>query len=69
MEFLPSDDSATSDFGEYWYKIERNGQEIKYTRYLRMNKGQFDKTRYDELYAFFEKISVMDNLKAVLVRN
>ncbi len=68
IEGVPANDGISSDFGEYWYKIEQNGKEIKYIRYFRMNKGQFDKSRYDEFYAFIEKISVMDNIKAVLVR-
>jgi transglutaminase-like putative cysteine protease len=67
VEGIPANDGIKSDFGEYWYKTEQTDKEIKYIRYLRMDKGQYDKSRYNDLYAFFEKISVMDNIKAVLV--
>ncbi len=68
LEGLPKNDGIKSDFGEYWYKTEQNGDKIIYIRYFRMNKGQYDKLRYEELYTFIEKISVMDKIKASLIK-
>ncbi len=66
---LPDNNTIKSDFGEYKYKVNHSGSDIYYIRFLKMNKGIYDKKRYQEFYDFFEQISMLDNAKAILVKN
>jgi len=69
IEGLPEDNKFTSDFGEYSSKVYSDGSQIWYYRFLKINKGTYHKNRYQEFCNFFDKISVCDNVKAVLVNN
>ena len=66
-EFLPENVSVTSRFGEYeaTYKVDAGA--LMYTRKLKMNKGQFPASSYQELIDFYRVVSKADNMKLVFM--
>lgn len=69
IESIPDNKQLISDFGDYRYEVSTNDNSIQYVRYMHLEKGTFNKTRYQDFYNFIEQISVMDELKAVLINN
>ena len=55
-----------SKFGTYELSVEEVEQAIKVRRYLKVNKGYFDKADYDLYRDFRSQIVKADNTKAVL---
>ena len=66
-EFVPENTSISSRFGEYEasYKIDQGN--LVYIRKLRMNKGRFPASSYQELLDFYRGISKADNTKMVFM--
>jgi len=66
-EFLPDDVQIKSMFGEYEasYKVEQG--KLVYTRKVRMNKGEFPASAYQELIDFYRGISKADHAKMVFM--
>jgi hypothetical protein len=68
IEEIPTKKEILSCFGEYKIYLESNDINIKYIRYLKINKGLYSKDLYKELISFFEDIINADNLKMILKR-
>lgn len=66
-EFLPEDVTITSRFGEYEAKYKVDAGRLVYTRKLKMNKGQFPASSYQELIDFYRGVSKADNMKMVFM--
>ena len=64
----PENVSFQSDFGEYREEVTIQGPTIQYIRYLKMNKGLYPASRYNDLSDFFDKIVKADGLRVVLKR-
>lgn len=66
-EFLPEDVTITSRFGEYEANYKVDAGRLVYTRKLKMNKGQFPASSYQELIDFYRGVSKADNMKMVFM--
>ena len=66
-EFLPQDVNITSRFGEYEASYKVDAGSLMYTRKLKMNKGQFPASSYQELIDFYRSVSKADNAKMVFM--
>ncbi len=66
-EFLPEEVNIESRFGEYHasFKVEQGN--LVYIRRVRMNKGEFPATSYDELIDFYRGMNKADNIKMVFM--
>lgn len=66
-EFVPQDVQLKSVFGEYEasYKIDQGT--LLYTRKVKMNKGEFPPSSYQDLVNFYRSISKADNTKMVFM--
>ena len=66
-EFIPEDVQIKSVFGEYQtsYKVDQGT--LVYTRKMKMNKGEFPPSAYQELIDFYRGISKADNTKMVFI--
>lgn len=66
-EFLPQDVTLTSRFGEYNATYTVDAGTLTYTRKLKMKKGTFPASSYQELLDFYRGISKADNMKMVFM--
>lgn len=66
IDALPEKIMINSKFGTYELSVEEVEQAIKVRRYLKVNKGYFDKADYDLYRDFRSQIVKADNTKAVL---
>ena len=66
-EFVPEDVRFKSSFGEYEASFEMSEGKLVYIRKLKMNKGVFAPTAYQELIDFYRNIGKADNTKMVLM--
>lgn len=66
-EFVPQDVQLKSIFGEYEasYKIDQGT--LLYTRKVKINKGEFPPSSYQDLVNFYRSISKADNTKMVFM--
>ncbi|MCK9204496.1 MAG: hypothetical protein M0P58_08710 [Bacteroidales bacterium] len=58
--------SITSKFGAYHAASTIQGQTIRYTRCLMINKGKYSKDAYKDFLEFFEKVANADSKKIAL---
>ncbi|MBU8892014.1 MAG: DUF3857 domain-containing protein [Bacteroidales bacterium] len=66
IEYLPEDIQLTSSFGEYIVKIESIENKILYIRELKIFKGIYPASEYNNFYSFLSNISKSDKIKCVL---
>jgi hypothetical protein len=66
-EFIPNDVAIKSVFGEYeaTYKVEQDT--LVYIRKVKMNKGSFPPSSYQDFIDFYRSISKADNTKMVFM--
>lgn len=64
----PDDSNITSEFGHYKLNFVKNGEEIKVTRKIQINKGTYSKEKYNDYVAFRKKIINMDNSKILITK-
>jgi len=65
---VPQPIEITSQFGHYKAEISVNGNEVKYKREVRYNKGIYPVAQYQQLLDFYKGISTADNTKLALKR-
>ncbi len=63
IESVPAEIKAESRFGVYTLQPVASGNKIVCIRTLKMNKGQFPPSTYNELIDFYKKIASADNAK------
>jgi len=63
---VPESVNISSKFGHYWSKVNINNKQIIYVRNLKINKGEYLKESYPELFEFIEKITIADRKKISL---
>lgn len=66
-EFVPQNVSISSRFGEYEASYQIDAGKLVYTRKLKMNKGRFPASSYQELLDFYRAVSKADNTKMVFM--
>ena len=66
-EFVPQNVSISSRFGEYEATYQIDAGKLIYTRKLKMNKGRFPASSYQELLDFYRAVSKADNTKMVFM--
>lgn len=66
-EFLPEDVSIKSRFGEYEARFKVDQGSLVYIRRVKMQKGIFPASSYQELMDFYRNISKADNTKMVFM--
>ncbi len=64
----PDDVNINSEFGNYKLSFVKNGDGIKVTRKMLINKGTFPKERYNDYVGFRKKIINMDNSKILITK-
>ncbi|CAN5917322.1 hypothetical protein BH24BAC1_BH24BAC1_11970 [soil metagenome] len=67
VEFAPENQKISSKFGEYFSSVQVEGNTITYIRTLRMHKGRYPASAYDELVDFYKKMVKADKVQVVLV--
>jgi hypothetical protein len=66
-EFLPSDVELKTRFGEYHASFKLDQAKLVYYRKIKMNRGVFPASAYQELVDFYRGISKADNIKLVFL--
>jgi hypothetical protein len=70
VESIPNETmNLTSEFGEYTLKVESNAEagQLVYTRKLKILPIELPAERYNDLRAFYQKVTKADKMKLVLV--
>ena len=65
-ETIPHGKSLTTAFGEYCSTLNVMGDQILYTRRIKMNRGQWPKEQYAALVDFYTSIVSADKIKLVI---
>ena len=66
-EFLPEDVQISTRFGDYEVKYQVDQGSLVYVRKLKMHRGEFPSSSYQELIDFYRSISKTDNTKMVFM--
>ena len=67
IDYLPSDKNETSDFGEYHCYFERLEKKVfRYTRSLKIHKGNYPPEKFNEYVAFVRKVVKADKELVIL---
>jgi hypothetical protein len=66
-EFLPEDVRIKNRFGEYEATFKFEQGKLVYFRRVKMNKGEFPASSYQELVDFYRGINKADNIKMVFM--
>lgn len=66
VDAIPDSITINTDFGLYHSSISVIDTIITYNREFKLNKGLFDKSRYNDFVDFMEKIMKYDNAQALL---
>ncbi|WP_419495103.1 DUF3857 domain-containing transglutaminase family protein [Chryseobacterium bernardetii] len=64
----PNDITINSEFGNYKLSFVKNGEEIKVSRKIQLNKGTYPKEKYNDYVGFRKKILNMDNSKILITK-
>ncbi|WP_347217042.1 DUF3857 domain-containing protein [Chryseobacterium sp.] len=64
----PNDAQINSEFGYYKLNFIKNGDEIKVTRKIQINKGTYTKDKYNDYVGFRKKIINIDNSKILITK-
>lgn len=69
IEYMPENNIIDSKFGKYEIQFEKTADHtIIYKRTLQLNKGNYDKSEYENFRTFNEQILKNDNLKVILTK-
>ena len=66
LDKIPEDTKFSTVFGEYSSHLTKQGNSIIYFRILKINKGNYPPSVYPDFTAFFENVSLNDDLKLLL---
>ena len=65
-EYVPQRTLVESDFGEYTCDVQVDGNQLVYSRVLKINEGTFPAEQYPALVKFYEEVARADQEKMVL---
>ncbi|KFF01877.1 DUF3857 domain-containing protein [Chryseobacterium luteum] len=68
IDEVPENITINSEFGTYKLNIVKNGESLKVTRFIKINKGIFPKEKYNEYVSFRKKTLNTDNSKILLTK-
>ncbi|MDQ0065433.1 DUF3857 domain-containing protein [Chryseobacterium lathyri] len=68
IDEVPENMAINSEFGTYKLNIVKNGESLKVTRFIKINKGIFPKEKYNDYVSFRKKTLNMDNSKILLTK-
>jgi len=68
IEYLPEKTEITTPFGTYVSNVTTSGNTITYYREIKMFKGTFPKSAYEDLIKFYREISNADKCQAILTK-
>jgi transglutaminase-like putative cysteine protease len=66
IDELPDNVNITSEFGTYKLNFVKNGEELKVSRVIKINKGLYPKEKYNEYVNFRKKTINIDNSKILI---
>ncbi|BEV06652.1 DUF3857 domain-containing protein [Chryseobacterium gambrini] len=66
IEELPENVTLNSEFGTYQLSFVKNGEELKVSRTIRINKGLYPKEKYNDYVNFRKKTINIDNSKILI---
>ncbi|GEN70114.1 DUF3857 domain-containing protein [Chryseobacterium lathyri] len=68
IDEVPENMTINSEFGTYKLNIVINGESLKVTRFIKINKGIFPKEKYNDYVSFRKKTLNIDNSKILLTK-
>lgn len=68
IESMPERIKIEKEFGEYQANVEVKGDNIVYTRFLRVNEGSYQPEVYEELVKFYQKVNEADLCRVTLIK-
>lgn len=68
IDEVPENMTINSEFGTYKLNIVKNGESLKVTRFIKINKGIFPKEKYNDYVSFRKKTLNIDNSKILLTK-
>ncbi|WP_073064202.1 DUF3857 domain-containing protein [Chryseobacterium oranimense] len=68
IDEVPENVTINSEFGTYKLTLVKNGESLKVTRFIKINKGIFPKEKYNDYVSFRKKTLNMDNSKILLTK-
>jgi len=68
IEYLTTNQTIDSDFGNYKIEISKSENKIMYIRTLTINKGNYPAEKYEDLIDFIKQIIKLDAEKIVILR-
>jgi hypothetical protein len=66
IDELPDNVNITSEFGTYKLNFVKNGEELKVSRAIKINKGLYPKEKYNDYVNFRKKTINIDNSKILI---
>lgn len=68
IDEVPENVTVNSEFGIYKLTVLKNGESLKVTRFIKVNKGIFPKEKYNDYVSFRKKTLNGDNSKILLTK-
>lgn len=68
IDEVPENVTVNSEFGTYKLTVLKNGESLKVTRFIKVNKGIFPKEKYNDYVSFRKKTLNGDNSKILLTK-
>ncbi|KXH81363.1 DUF3857 domain-containing protein [Chryseobacterium kwangjuense] len=68
IDEIPQNLQINSEFGTYKLTFVKNGESLKVTRFIKINKGLFPKEKYNDYISFRKKTLNGDNAKILLTK-
>lgn len=65
LDALPDEMSIESQFGAYHFSAKSNGDQIIYSRYFELKKGEYPKEAYNDFIEFLEEVAKGDKSQAI----
>lgn len=68
VEEIPDNITINSEFGSYKLSVLKEGEKLKVSRTVRVNKGIYPKEKYNDYVSFRKKITGIDNSKILITK-
>ncbi|ROH98140.1 DUF3857 domain-containing protein [Chryseobacterium daecheongense] len=68
VEEIPDNITINSEFGSYQLSVVKDGENLKVSRTVRVNKGIYPKEKYNDYVSFRKKMNGMDNSKILITK-
>ncbi|UOU97986.1 DUF3858 domain-containing protein [Chryseobacterium daecheongense] len=68
VEEIPDNVTINSEFGSYKLSVVKDGENLKVSRTVRVNKGIYPKEKYNDYVSFRKKMNGMDNSKILITK-